>query len=1036
MKKIYIVEDNVSIAYDLKETLVSLGYDVPLWANSGEEALDMMAKDLPDLVLMDIKLAGKIDGVETAKQVNQKYKIPIIYITSYSDEALLERAKTTHPSGFLFKPFQERELYANIEIALYTHQLERELEDANKRLTLEIETRKTKEEKIRWQAQLLDCVNESVVATDLQGHVTYWGKGAEKLYGYNAKEVMGQKITFIVDPKDENKKLKRMRHVLETGSWNGEYQQKRKNGEVFWADTGISLVMNENQQTVGFIGIDRDITARKKAEINLRQSRERYRSVVDTTTEGIITIDEHGFIIFANQAIQYILGYTIQEILQQSITMIVPDFLRYLDKELVYRKNFLNKEVLWEPIELSAVHKNGKKLLLLLSVGEFSEGVEHLFTIVIRDITKYKQAELELIESEEKFAKTFFSSPYSMAISTFDAGKYIDVNQAFTNLFGYEKREVIGKTAFELNTYFNFNDRNTIIRMLENGEQVKNLELLRKTKNGEIKTCNLSAEIINLTGKKCLLGISIDITERKKAEEALQKEKIKAQTYLDIVGVMLVALDTNQKVTLINKKGCEILGYSEKKIIGKNWFDHFLPLEIREQMKPVFAKLLIGEIDPVEYYENPVLTKNGTQRMIAWHNTILTDKQGTIIGILGSGEDITARVMAEQEIQYMQNYLNNVFDSMPSILISVDPQGHITHWNIEAERKTGLTIDQVKGKAIEEVIPEFKEQLHQLQLALNKYLPQKQEKIYSETDGQPRYSDLMVYPLLANGPEGAVIRIDDVTSRVRIEEMMIQTEKMMSVGGLAAGMAHEINNPLGGILQSIQNIQRRLSKNMAKNVQIARELGISLEQIISYLEQRSIMDFLDGIRNAGIRASKIVANMLQFSRQSQSQKQGSDIHALINSTIELAENDYDLKRKYDFRHIQIVRDFDPNIPYILLAQTEIEQVLLNLLKNAAQAMKISSSNVKPQIHIRSKLMQDHFIIELEDNGRGMDENTRRRVFEPFFTTKKIGVGTGLGLSVSYMIISNNHRGSIEVESVPDKGTKFIIKLPLEDMDDR
>jgi signal transduction histidine kinase len=290
----------------------------------------------------------------------------------------------------------------------------------------------------------------------------------------------------------------------------------------------------------------------------------------------------------------------------------------------------------------------------------------------------------------------------------------------------------------------------------------------------------------------------------------------------------------------------------------------------------------------------------------------------------------------------------------------------------------------------------------------------------------------MIYPLISNGVEGAVIRLDDVTDRVRIEQMMIQTEKMMSVGGLAAGMAHEINNPLGAIMQGVQNAIRRVSPDLEANRKAAEECGTELEAIRGYLEKRGILRYFDGMREAGSRAAKIVSNMLNFSRRSESKWTPTEINELIDSVLELADSDYHLLKKYDFRHVKIVREYGTDLSQVPCTATEIEQVFLNLIRNAAEAMtEIKDRGAEPRITIRTRREKDHALIEIEDNGPGMDEETRKRVFEPFFTTKSVVVGTGLGLSVSYFIITNNHNGTISVESEPGKGTTFIIRLPLE-----
>ncbi len=392
--------------------------------------------------------------------------------------------------------------------------------------------------------------------------------------------------------------------------------------------------------------------------------------------------------------------------------------------------------------------------------------------------------------------------------------------------------------------------------------------------------------------------------------------------------------------------------------------------------------------------------------------------------------EIGDRVRAEEEAAQLRRLLASITDSMPSVLVAVDRQGNITEWNRKAKEAAGLSVKHVRGKQFIDVFPQLQDQTERVRKTITSGETQVALKVPSQRDGEIRYADITVYPLVGQGIAGAVIRVDDVTERVRIEEMMVQTDKMLSVGGLAAGMAHEINNPLGAILHGAQVIQQRLAPAMAKNAEAARDCGTSLEAIRNYLEKRKILAFLDHIRESGARAAKIVANMLQFSRKSDAQLTPADMAELIDRAVGLAASDYDLKKKYDFRRIQIVRDFDPELPPVPVVATEIEQVLLNLLKNGAQAMQDARVG-NPRLTLRTRRVNDWAQIEVEDNGPGMSEEVRKRVFEPFFTTKDTGVGTGLGLSVSYIIVTTNHKGAMTVDSVPGTGTTFTIRLPLQ-----
>jgi len=394
--------------------------------------------------------------------------------------------------------------------------------------------------------------------------------------------------------------------------------------------------------------------------------------------------------------------------------------------------------------------------------------------------------------------------------------------------------------------------------------------------------------------------------------------------------------------------------------------------------------------------------------------------------------EIRERERTEKESLRLRNLLKNVTDSMPSLLVVVDNEGRVTQWNPQAERETGRSAAETLGLPLAEAAPELAAQVDNVRLATATRQPRETLKVPMRRDKQIRYKDITVYPLLEDDVvEGAVVRVDDVTERVRIEEMMIQTEKMLSVGGLAAGMAHEINNPLGGILQAVQNMERRLSPDMPANDRAAEAVGTTVQAVRAYLTERNILRMIEGIRDSGVRAARIVQNMLNFSRKSESQMAPQDLNSLLDDTVELASSDYDLKKQYDFRKIRIIRDYQTDLPPTPCTRTEVEQVILNLLKNSAQAMALSPiAGRAPAITLRTGVRGQHAFIEVRDNGPGMDEATRKRVFEPFFTTKDPGIGTGLGLSVSYFIITNNHGGEFSVESTPGTGTTFTILLPL------
>ncbi|MCK8656414.1 sensor histidine kinase [Pseudomonas umsongensis] len=393
--------------------------------------------------------------------------------------------------------------------------------------------------------------------------------------------------------------------------------------------------------------------------------------------------------------------------------------------------------------------------------------------------------------------------------------------------------------------------------------------------------------------------------------------------------------------------------------------------------------------------------------------------------------EVQVRSKIEKKLTGFQNYLNSIIDSMPSALIALDEQLYVTQWNQEASALSGTRLDEALNQPIFLAFEPLKPFLPQLKQTVEQHTVAKIERVTWVKDDEPRHYALTFYPLMGGAGRGVVIRIDDITQRLSLEEMMVQSEKMLSVGGLAAGMAHEINNPLGAILHNVQNIRRRLSPELPKNLEQAEQVGIELSTVNQYLQAREVPQLLDGIQQAGARAAKIVTHMLSFSRRSTRQMAPCDLPALIDQAVEIAGNDFDLAIGFDFKGQAIIRQFDPALGPVPGTANELEQVLLNLLKNAAQAIHLREDDSEPgRIILRTRLNPPWAEIQVEDNGIGMSESVRKRTFEPFFTTKEIGQGTGLGLSVSYFIITNNHKGQMEVQSTLGQGTCFTLRLPL------
>nr|WP_281389092.1 ATP-binding protein [Spirochaeta isovalerica] len=385
-----------------------------------------------------------------------------------------------------------------------------------------------------------------------------------------------------------------------------------------------------------------------------------------------------------------------------------------------------------------------------------------------------------------------------------------------------------------------------------------------------------------------------------------------------------------------------------------------------------------------------------------------------------------------EELNKEKNYISDIINSMPSIIIGLNKEGEITRWNQRAEKSFNLKAEEALGQSVRDILDYISSDLDGY---FRKGAPSDSVMTVRKTRQSGKriiHEEISLYPLSDSLEGDSVLRIDDITEKVRFQEALVQSEKMLSIGGLAAGMAHEINNPLAGIIQTAEVMTKRLTDmSLDANRKAADDAGIDLETFRIYLEKRGIPRMLKAIWEGGQRASSIIHNMLSFSRLDHGPFSTHDPVEMLDNIIELASSDFDLKSHYDFREIEIIREYEANIPVIPCSRSQIQQVMLNLLKNGAEAMcEIRDKGYSPRFILRLRRDEDKLYIDVEDNGPGLSSEEKKHIFEPFFTTKPVGSGTGLGLSVSYFIITNNHKGTMEVHSRPGEGVCFTIGLPL------
>jgi PAS domain S-box-containing protein len=606
-------------------------------------------------------------------------------------------------------------------------------------------------------------------------------------------------------------------------------------------------------------------------------------------------------------------------------------------------------------------------------------------------------------------------------------GRILEVNETYCRLSGYSEQELLTMKILDIEAV---HDTEMIAANIRKTVELgpSRFESVHRRKDGSLFDVEISAQYQPIASGQAVVFVH-DITDRKRAEQALrQSEAYLAEAQrLSHTGSWAFDLASSNYIYL-SEECFRIFGLdAQEGLPTREAVSRLIHPEDWDRVNRDFEKSLREKVDVSSEFR--IVLPSGTVKHVQAIRHPVLNSVGDVVRIVGTVIDITERKRAGDEINSLKNYLSNIINSMPSILVGMDNARTVTQWNRQAEAFTGIPAGEAKGKPIVHLLPDFAPWIMTMGTDMDEHRPSSIEKLLIVKEGERRFYDLMLYPLLVDAVGGAVLRIEDVTERAHTQELMVQTEKMISIGGLAAGMAHEINNPLGIIIQAAQNIERRISLELQANRKVSEELGLNLEGIRAYFDKRQIFDAIASIRTASSRAAKIVANILQFSRRANTTMEVTSLAQILDQALELAATDYDLKKKYDFRSIDIIKDYQ-DMPQVPIVAVEIEQVMLNLLKNAAQAMIANPPDRRPSITLRLRCEDRYAVLEVEDNGPGMAEDIRRRVFEPFFTTKEPGVGTGLGLSVSYMIVTQNHKGLMEVQSTSGRGTVFKVRLPI------
>jgi PAS domain S-box-containing protein len=879
--------------------------------------------------------------------------------------------------------------------------------------------------------ELVENANSIILRMDAIGMVTFFNEYASQFLGFSQDEIIGRNVVGTIVPSTDSAGKDLAEMILDIGVHPERYTSNEnenmcKDGTRVWVAWTNKPILDDHGRCVEILCIGNDITERKRAEEALRENEEKYRTLIETTGTGFVIIDRDGLVLDANAEYVRLTGHhNLTEIVGRSVIEWTADYEKEKNAAAVgecLKKGYIKN------LEIDYVDSKGSIIPIEINATYMeSEGVVQILTLC-RDITERKRAEAALQQSEEKFSTIFRLSPACISLSTLADARYVAANDLWFKTAGYSPEEVIGHTTTELGIWVNPEDRKRLAQTIMEGGVVRDHEYLFRSKSGKIYSLLFSAEVIAINRVPHIVSISLDITERKKIEDALsQSESTLRSVFLAApVGICIMK---NRLYESANVFWCESFGYPEESVIGQSTR---MLYENDEEYDRV-GQVLYTHLREwgLASTETRLRRSDGVFRDVILTAALLRADDptpGTVVII----QDVTNIKQAEEALRAERERLISILDGIPVPTLVIDRNRHVLLWNSNNEVYTGIAKEEVLGKPLDlsplfrgKVSPTLAELI--MEMGDEELIAKFGRRGLRKSEVQPQTfestgriwineEEKIVVVQAAriidiNGKVvGAIQTAQDITDRTRLEVQFRQAQKMEAIGTLAGGIAHDFNNILSAVLG--------YTEMALEEPKINDRLRRCLEQVFK----------------AGERARDLVKQILSFSRQIDERPRPLRISPIIKEVLKLLRASLPTT-------IKMRQDIQTEPDAVLADPTQIHQILMNLCTNAAHAMRgikgelkvsLVPVNVEPpdELVIHHDLSSGRYLrLTVSDTGAGIDNEIIGRIFDPFFTTKELGEGTGLGLSVVYGIVKN-YGGTITVQSEVGKGTEFNVYLPL------
>jgi two-component system NtrC family sensor kinase len=747
----------------------------------------------------------------------------------------------------------------------------------------------------------------------------------------------------------------------------------------------------------------------KGVEHHVQEVTKRLEKIAEMGDDGIIVFDENYKVEFANTVASELTGYPREKLVGTDFRRILSERdIGYLDQMHSEVGADENKRVC---TEMEVVTEKGLKrdAEVCITIAK-KEKVGVQTYAYLRDITERKRMEREIREATKRFEK--IAEMGEDGIIVFDEDSRIEfANQMASEIIGFSKDQILGREFFSL---IGKRDEEFLEEMVMRGEglgQKVCTEMSLHTPQGRIKETEVCiAPTQSEDGRIKTYAYVRDITERKKFERDLRESEEKYRNLFERVRHGLFISSKEGKFLDCNQAMLGLLGYEDKEEFLR--IDIVKDLYVNPEDRKTFMAL-VEKLGFVKDFEVEFKKKNGERITVLLTATAKRDEKGTTIGYEGLNIDITDRKKMERELKEANDFLMNLIESSVDGIIVTDMKGDILIFNKGAENLLGYKAEEVVGKmnirsiyqpgVAKEVMDKLKSPDFGGVGKLTSF-----PIFHRRKDGELIEGDLsasIIYD--EEGHQIASVGIfKDLRERLGIErelqkmqEALLQSEKLAAMGRLTSQIAHELNNPIYGIMNTLELLKTEIPPESKRR----RILELSLSEIQ--------------------RLSEMLRNMLSFSKPEEEKRRPVKIDELIEGILLVME------KQMKESNIQVQVSFDPDTPEIMASTNQMRQVMLNILKNAKEAMPKGGT-----LFVRTSKKDHRVLIHIQDTGIGIPEEIKDKIFDAFFTTKQKVKGVGLGLSVCYGIIKD-HGGEIKAESEAGKGTTFTISLPIGSCDD-